>query len=70
MQDGQSPTVWKVDETGTRVVRVPVSLLRLTKSEAIVTGPLNPGDRIVSLGVHMLDEAKPIRIVEQRAAAR
>lgn len=68
MQDGATPTIWVLDATGTRVQRTPVTLVRLTQTAAIITGALRPGDRIVTLGVHMLDADKPVRVVEQRAA--
>lgn len=68
MQDGTTPTVWVLDATATHVQRRPVKLVRFTQDAAIVTGALSPGDRIVTLGVHMLDADKPVRVVEQRAA--
>ena len=68
MQDATTPTIWVLDATATRVQRTPVTLLRLTRDAAVITGALHPGDRIVALGVHMLDADKPIRVVEQRAA--
>jgi multidrug efflux pump subunit AcrA (membrane-fusion protein) len=68
MQDATTPTIWLLDETATRVRRTPVKLLRLTRDAAIITGALKSGDRIVALGVHMLDADTPVRVVEQRAA--
>jgi hypothetical protein len=44
--------------------------VRLTQDTAVIAGALHSGDRIVTLGVHMLDADKPVRIVEQRAALR
>lgn len=67
MQEGTTPTVWVLDATATRVRRTPVTLIRFTQEAAIISGALRPGDRIVALGVHMLDADKPVRIVEQRA---
>jgi RND family efflux transporter MFP subunit len=68
MQDATTPTIWVLDPTATRVQRKSVTLIRLTQEVAVVTGALRPGDRIVTLGVHMLDADKPVRVVEQRAA--
>jgi RND family efflux transporter MFP subunit len=68
MQDATTPTIWVLDGTATRVQRTPVTLIRLTRDAAIITGALHPGDRIVALGVHMLDADKPVRVVEHRAA--
>ncbi len=68
MNDGRGAAVWIVDGDGARVRRVPVIIASLTRDHALIASGLNTGDRIVALGVHMLDEAKPIRIVERRAA--
>ena len=67
MQDGTTPTVWVLDEVASRVQRRSVTLLRLTHDTALIAGALSSGDRIVTLGVHMLDADKPVRIVENRA---
>lgn len=68
MNDGRGAAVWVVDSNDTRVHRTTVTIAALTRDHALIASGLNTGDRIVALGVHMLDEAKTIRIVEQRAA--
>lgn len=70
INDGRGAAVWKIDALGKRAMRSPVTVESLTKDHAVVSGGLANGDLIVALGAHMLDEAKPIRIVEQRAALR
>lgn len=70
LNDGRGAVVWVVDATGSRVLRTPVDILALTQQQAVIKSGLKPGDRVVTLGVHMLDEAKPIRIVEHRADSR
>ena len=70
MQDGKTPTIWVLDGPASRVLRTPVTLTRLTRDAAIISGALRPGDRIVTLGVHMLDADKPVSVVEQRAGIR
>lgn len=70
LNDGRGAVVWVVDATGSRVLRTPVDVVALTQEQAVIKSGLKPGDRVVTLGVHMLDEAKPIRIVEQRADSR
>ena len=67
MQDGTTPTVWVLDEVASRVQRRSVTLLRLTHDTALIAGAFSSGDRIVTLGVHMLDADKPVRVVENRA---
>lgn len=59
---GDGPAVWRV--RGERAERVPVTVARLTPTEAWVTAPLAPGDLVVALGAHKLDPARPVRVVE------
>lgn len=68
--DGTGAHVWVLTADGTRVQRRAVTVAALTREHALVTSGLAAGDRIVTLGVHMLDEARPVRVVEQRAALR
>lgn len=68
MNDGQGAAVWRVVENGTRVERTPVTIASLAKGHALVTGGLDNGDQVVTLGVHMLDAAKPVRVVAQYVA--
>lgn len=68
MNDGRGSAVWRIVENGTRVERVVVTIASLSKDAALVSGGLASGDQVVTLGVHMLDAAKPVRIVAQHAA--
>lgn len=68
--DGAGAHVWVLAADGTRVQRRAVTVAAWTQQHALVSSGLADGDRIVTLGVHMLDEARPVRVVEQRAALR
>ena len=68
--DGAGAYVWVLAAEGTRVERRAVAIAALTREHALVSSGLAAGDRIITLGVHMLDEARPVRVVEQRAALR
>ncbi len=70
MSDGRGAMVWAVDDSGTRVRRMPVRIAQLGRDHVLIAGGIAAGDRIVTLGVHMLDEAKPVRIVESRVIQR
>jgi membrane fusion protein, multidrug efflux system len=70
INDGRGAAVWRIEEGDKRAVRAPVTIASLTKDHALISSGLVNGNRIVTLGAHMLDETKPIRIVEQRAAVR
>ncbi|MCW2241216.1 efflux RND transporter periplasmic adaptor subunit [Azospirillum canadense] len=61
-RDG-NPIVWRIDPAGDRVQAAPVSIHRLGSDSADVSG-LSAGDRVVTLGVHRLDEGVRVRVVE------
>lgn len=64
LNDGSGTRIWRVDATGTRVESVPVEVVEMSGQTLRLRGPLADGDTIVSLGVHKIDPARPVRIVE------
>lgn len=64
LNDGSGAAVWRVDPTGARVDRIPVEIVALTDRTAHLRGALAEGDRVVSLGAHKIDPARPVRVVE------
>jgi RND family efflux transporter MFP subunit len=70
VNDGRGAFVWRVDGQGSHALRTPVTVKALAASYVLVTDGLAAGDRVITLGAHMIDEAKPIRIVEQRVSSR
>ncbi|HYA80653.1 MAG TPA: efflux RND transporter periplasmic adaptor subunit, partial [Methylocystis sp.] len=62
--DGRGASLWRVSADG-RLELVQVTLRRFDSSTAIVSGPINEGDRIVILGVHKLDGGQRVRVVER-----
>jgi multidrug efflux pump subunit AcrA (membrane-fusion protein) len=67
MNDGREPHVYVLDGE-TRVRRTPVVVASLTETQAVVSAGLKPGDRVVSMGVHRIDEGQAVRVVGQRAS--
>ena len=67
MNDSAGASVWVVDAGGERVRKAPVEVLSFEAQGAVIGGGLKDGDRIVTLGVHMLDEGRAVRVVELRA---
>ncbi len=67
MNDGRSAHVYVLDGE-TRVKRVAVTIASLTQSGVIVSGGLEPGQKVVTMGVHRLDGSQPVRVVEVRAS--
>jgi RND family efflux transporter MFP subunit len=59
-----APLVWALAPSGDRVSATLVEVIRLGADEVVVKG-LADGARVVTLGVHRLDEALPVRVVEE-----
>jgi RND family efflux transporter MFP subunit len=70
INDGKGPMVWVVNASGSRIKRREVSIAAFTKNAALVATGLNPGERVVTLGAHLLDEGTPVRVVETQSFAR
>jgi multidrug efflux system membrane fusion protein len=68
MNDGKGARAWVVAADGTRAVPTPVDVQSIAQDRIIVKAGLKSGDRVVTLGLHMLDPDKPIRVIEQRTA--
>lgn len=58
---GQGSAVWKFDADTKTVMAQPVSLGRMSEETAEVSSGLSPGDRIVSLGAHLLKAGETVR---------
>lgn len=70
MNDGSGPVAWVVSPDGKHARPARVDVASFGQDRIQVRSGLNRGDRVVTLGVHMLDATKPIRVIEQRAALR
>lgn len=66
INDGRGAAVWVVDSSATRVQRRAVEVLSFGQQDVLVTNGLAAGERLVTLGVHVLDENRAIRVVEER----
>jgi multidrug efflux pump subunit AcrA (membrane-fusion protein) len=64
LDDGRKTGVWVFD-SGTSTVRFqPIKLVRVTSENAVISG-LSSGDRVVSLGAHLLQEGAHVRTASQ-----
>ncbi|QGM47841.1 efflux RND transporter periplasmic adaptor subunit [Methylocystis heyeri] len=61
---GEGAGLWRVDAEG-GLSLIPVSVLRYEADRAIVSGPLEEGDKYVVLGVQKLDPAQRVRVIVQ-----
>ncbi|NRO95019.1 efflux RND transporter periplasmic adaptor subunit [Paraburkholderia sp. NMBU_R16] len=66
---GKGPGVWVIDSNPAKVSWRPVSIQHLDDDSARVIGQVQPGDRIVALGAHLLHEGERIRVAGQAVAA-
>jgi RND family efflux transporter MFP subunit len=64
VNDGTGASVWRLNSGGTTVENVAVEIASISANVALIRGDLVEGDRIVSLGAHKIDPARPVRIVE------
>ncbi|MCJ2070831.1 efflux RND transporter periplasmic adaptor subunit [Methylobacterium sp. J-030] len=58
---GQGSAVWKFNADTKTVTAQPVSVARMSEEGAQVVSGLSPGDRIVSLGAHLLKAGQTVR---------
>jgi RND family efflux transporter MFP subunit len=61
---GKGPGVWRIEGETPRVTWRRVQVAGLGDEAAAVTGELEPGDRIVALGAHLLHEGESVRLAE------
>jgi multidrug efflux pump subunit AcrA (membrane-fusion protein) len=57
--------VWVVDESSRKVTRREVATGKLTPVGLAVTAGLQPGEWVVSAGVHSLRENQEVKILEE-----
>jgi multidrug efflux pump subunit AcrA (membrane-fusion protein) len=64
LDDGRKTGVWVLDGAASTVHFVPVKLVRVTSETAVISG-LSSGDRVVSLGAHLLREGARVRTASE-----
>ncbi|RDK07211.1 efflux RND transporter periplasmic adaptor subunit [Cupriavidus lacunae] len=62
---GKGPGVWVLTGTPARVTWRPVTVRGISDDSARVEGPIRPGDRVVALGAHLLNEGQQVRVVSE-----
>jgi RND family efflux transporter MFP subunit len=65
--DGKSSGVWVVDLHSSSVLWRAVQVRRLAEETVVVSG-VEPGERVVALGAHLLHRGERIRLVDDRIA--
>jgi RND family efflux transporter MFP subunit len=67
LDDGNGPTVWVLDASGSGVSRRPVQIAGLGADSVTVMSGVSEGERVVALGVQKLDPASRVRVVPEFA---
>jgi len=60
---GDGPAVWVVGEGGTLTLK-PVTVVALETRDVLISGGLDDGEQVVSLGVQKLDAGQKVRVVQ------
>ena len=63
-KDQGQPSVWLIDEATGRLLKKSVEVSAWTETSAVIASGLAAGQKIVAAGVHKLDPATLVRIVE------
>jgi RND family efflux transporter MFP subunit len=69
LDDGRKAGVWVLDGATSTVHFRPVKIVRVTSETAVITG-LSSGDRVVSLGAHLLREGARVRTASESRSNR
>ena len=64
LDDGRKTGVWVFDSGTSAVHFQPIKLVRVTSENAVISG-LSSGDRVVSLGAHLLQEGAHVRTASE-----
>lgn len=65
---GKGPGVWVIAAQPKRVTWRPVTVVRVDDEHAYIGGKFAEGERIVSLGAHLLREGQPVRLADEASA--
>lgn len=65
---GKGPGVWLIQPKTRKIKFRRVRVVRIGAEEAIISAGVAAGDRIVSLGAHLLHEGQKVRILKQELA--
>ena len=67
---GKGPGVWVIDQNTSTVSFRAVKIGRIGQENSYVEAGVQPGERIVALGAHLLTEGQHVRAAERETASR
>lgn len=66
-QEGQTSAVWVLDKATMTVKSQPVQIATADGNQAVIASGLNPGDVVVSAGVHVLSPGQKVTIYQEKS---
>ena len=67
-QDGKTSAVWVLDKTSMTVKSQPIQIATADGNEAVISSGLQPGQLVVSAGVHVLSPGQKVTIYQEKGA--
>jgi RND family efflux transporter MFP subunit len=68
LREGDATYVWKLDRERMTVQRVPIVVASITGNEVVVGGGVQPGDTLVTAGVHLLKDGQKVKLLDPQPA--
>jgi RND family efflux transporter MFP subunit len=65
---GNGPGVWALNAKTSSVSFRPVKVLRLGDENAVVADGVKPGEEVVALGAHLLNDGQHVRVADEKGA--
>ena len=65
-QDGKTSAVWVLDKTSMTVKSQPIQIATADGNEAVISSGLQPGQLVVSAGVHVLSPGQKVTIYQEK----
>jgi RND family efflux transporter MFP subunit len=69
LREGETTYVWKLDAARASVTRHPVQVATIAGNDLVIASGVQPGDVLVTAGVHLLKEGQEVRVLDAPAAA-
>ncbi|MDO8458310.1 MAG: efflux RND transporter periplasmic adaptor subunit [Burkholderiaceae bacterium] len=67
-QDGKTSAVWVLDKTSMTVKSQPIQIATADGNDAVIASGLQPGQLVVSAGVHVLSPGQKVTIYQEKAS--
>lgn len=69
LRDGDATYIWLLDHNAMTVKRVPIKVASIAGNEVAVAGGVQPGDSVVTAGVHLLKDGQRVKLLDEKLFA-